>query len=109
MNPEHVKLSASEIAYGQKWLLESQLGMMESLKREKKFKDLRADEFAQKIALKTRVEEILLTLDVLDKILPRPTMKENKERISDALIQRERPSLEQEIEDIKRKLSRLQF
>lgn len=109
MNPEYVRLTDSEVAYGQKWLLESHLHILNISKESEKFRNLRNEELALKIALKNKINETLASLDLLEKILPKPVMKESKEKIPESLIEKERTTLEDEIEEIKRKLLRLRI
>ena len=108
MNPEYVKISAPELVFGEKTLLYSQLSMLNIIKRNKNFIELRKDELAMKIAFKNKIEEIRNDIDLIQRTLPKPVMKETKEKIPEPLIKRPRSTLEDEINEIKRKLTKLQ-
>jgi hypothetical protein len=109
MNSEHIRLSAYETIYGEKLLLQSQLDILNIMKRSRAYKKMRDEELLLKIQLKTKIDECLNDLQVLEKALPKPTMKEGQKEFPEAKLDKERFSLEQEIEEIKRKLSRLQY
>lgn len=109
MSIQYVKVSSPEMAYGKKNLLTSQLEMLNILKRCKQYKKLREEEFVLKIALKNKVDEAKNNLIVLEKLLPRMDMPHSEEVLPQIRIEKERSTLEDEIEEIKRKLAQLQL
>lgn len=111
MSSEYVKLSYPEFVYGKKNLLQSQIELLQVLKHYKSYQQLRKEGFILKVNFKAKLEETLAALQLLDKILPKTSIKTNKiesEEQSDFfLYQKEKLSLEQEIDEIKKKLARL--
>lgn len=112
---EYTKLSREETIYGKKVLLQTQLELLMIIKHIKEYRSLRNDEFALKIALKNKVDETLLAIENLERLLPKmkvpnmPKREEHEEIIyaqSSNLFQKEL-SLDQELEKIKAKLSLL--
>jgi len=111
MNSEHVRLSSAEKIYGEKMLLISQLNILNSHKMMKDYKKLRKEEFALKVELKSKIDETNSLIEMVDKMLPRIKTNEtkenemfhhkNKKEVNDNI------SLEQELEEIKRKLERI--
>lgn len=105
---EYVKLTSSEQAYSKKELLMSQMETLNIMKRYQKYKELRKQELALKSILKRKIGEVREELAVVDRSLPR--MKEKTEedvQIAKTPIKK-RHDLEFEIEEIKRKIERLQ-
>lgn len=114
MNSEYVKLSRPEILYSQKNILLAVLELLKTTKNLKNYKDLRKEEFAIKISLKSKIEEAQRSLALLDRALPEsnfkiPELKEKhlKKEIERLVFKKERPSLDEEIDSIRQKLSRL--
>lgn len=113
MKPEHVFLSAMEREYGAKQLLNSQINILNFLKHFDAYRALRSEELILKIALKNKVNDAMKSLDVLERLLPKPTHQEEKTpkkkkgNKSERHKQNHKPSLEQEIEEIRSKLSKL--
>ena len=127
MNTEYLKLMHSERVYGEKNLLESQLGLINIRKIIGNYKKLRAEELNLKITLKKKIQELKDALSVLEKSLPKSKMEkdiENEEETSKKvkmkakLAKAAKPmkaakpkgptTLEMEIDEIKRKLASLQ-
>lgn len=106
---EYVKLISSEQVYAKKELLMSQMEILSIMKRYQKYKDLRKQELALKSMLRRKVLEINEELRLLDRLLPR-TRIEKIEVDTAKLATRsvKRRDLEAEIEEIKRKIERLQ-
>lgn len=108
MRPEYIKIDSTEKVYGQKNLLKSQLELISVIKALENYKKQRNEELILKISLKNRLSELKSALEVLDKILPKPTITPAKETIIKFDEPRKKLSLEQEAEEIKRKLLMLQ-
>ena len=104
---EYVQLQQPEIVYGQKNLLESQLGMLSVSKRFKEYQRLRREELVLRIALKNKIEETKRLLDELDKMLPKTKISYQKPIMPGLAIKKGKTSLEQEIDFIKAKLAKL--
>ena len=113
MKPEHVLLKSDEKSYGEKQLLNSQLEILKALKRFDAYKTLRSEELMLKIALKNKINDAMKSLDLLDKLLPKPTIKQEKAHKKKHYSKTERHqqshsnSLEKEAREIKEKLARL--
>src|SRR3989344_4146898 len=69
MSFEYIKLSPTEIIYGKRNLLQSQVELLQTLQRYKTYHQLRKEELLLKVALKTKVEEALSSLASLSKII----------------------------------------
>lgn len=110
MATEYVKLSSLESIYGQKQVLHTELELLGIVKRIMAFQKLRQEELILKIALKKEFDDTMENLKLLDKLLPHTKMTGliKKEFISEE-IEEERGvlTLEQEIEQIKRRLEKL--
>lgn len=108
MKPEHVRLTPAENIYGKKNLLHMRLGLITVLQRIEAYRKLRTEELMFKIALKNKVEETRGALFFLQRILPKPTIAPTENNLKKEEQQKkEKLSLEQEVEEIKQKLSRL--
>ena len=112
MSSEHVRISAIERVYGEKSLLLTQLNYLNSLKRLREYKRLRKEEFALKIALKSKIGEASAILKELEKNLPKVKLyKDDEEKENSHSMKKEEKehfSLEKELEKIKDKLSKIQ-
>ena len=107
MASEHVLLTREEQIYGQGHLLQTQLDLINSGKNFKVYKDLRVQEFNLKVQLKAKLDETLQSLDIFDKMLPKARMKQE---ISKELeVEKARHVLEDEAEQIRKKLEILQL
>ena len=107
MKSEHVKISFTEGIYGQRNLLHSQLELLDSMKRFREYKRLRKDEYAMRILLKMKIEDAMGFLDRVNRELPKTTEIADDE----PTIKKMKPvelSLQEEIDKVKKKLSRLQ-
>lgn len=134
---EYIQLSASEIEYGEKNLLNAELQLLGAMKLSDSYHELRKQEINLKIQLKKKVAELKQNLAELEKCLPAVKEEEHREKKTTDYIQskkvkpEEEPispvqknlrtkeveetdaekeskrSLEQEIEEIQRKLRAL--
>jgi|SRR3989344_2088607 len=109
MSLEYVKLNKAESFHGQNNLLKSQLELLKSVRRLKRYKLLRKEEFVYKIVLKAKIGECLEALGRLDKQLPKVKYEHKKYKSEgDLNKEREARSMEGEIRQIEEKLNRLQ-
>jgi len=103
---EYIKLTHNEEILGKKILLTSQVNFLKSQKRIKEYQKLRNEEIATKIVLRRKIAEALDELKILKKILPK---EEGELKIPvKKTSQKRRQDLELEIEEIRRKIERLQ-
>ena len=114
MRPEHIRIQPEEQAYGEKNILNAQLESISLLKHQEAFRNLRNEEFMLKLALKIKLEEATESLSELSRLLPKPSMPAPKEMHHLPLIPtltkqktHHRASLEQEMDEIKRRLQAL--
>jgi len=112
MDAEFVKIQYPEKIYGEKNLLESQLGLLSATNRIKNFKKLRSETFATKILLKKKIQNLKESLAHLEKFLPKSKIKleeEEKQAIKKPVKEEEpkKPSIESEIDEIRKKLAGL--
>ena len=115
---EYIRFSNEEVFYGKKNLLQSQLELLSTIKRQRNFHKLRKDELLLKIELKRKVEETKTALDILEKSLPKTQFKEQEQeekQIAKSMVfpqeelqvKQKEFTLERELEEIKSKLSKL--
>lgn len=106
---EYIKLSHQEKIYGHRFLLQSQIEMMNILRSIKEYKILRKKEFILKVALNAKIGEALAEIGVLQRTLPRVSSHEEKKPLFEIQKHKEENlTLEQEIDLIRQKLSKLQ-
>ena len=117
MGAEYVRFAQSEAVHGQKNLLESQVNLLQGLKRFKAYRLLRAEELHLKIQLKQQMDSLTEQLDILNRILPQTEFKpapQPKAPLSPKQAEEVHPkehhenSLEEELAIIQRKLRALQ-
>ena len=120
MIPEYVKLAPSELSYGNANLLKSQMSAIGAIKKYNEYKTSRKEELFLKIELKKKFGELKEFLDQLDKILPESRFSEEEQEAWKQLakitrkkemkkeFESENISLDQELEEIRKKLERLQ-
>lgn len=104
-NSEYVLISPSKNFFGEKNLLQSQLGLLNAVESFQKYKELRNEELVLKVTLKNKIEETLNWIDKLEKSLPAAHYKEAatpKEKKQERKL-----SLEGEIARIREKLEKL--
>ncbi len=104
---EYVKLDPSEQIYGKKQLLHSQMEILDIMKRYKEFTKLRKLELKLKTLLKKKVSEVKEETKLLETILPKVKHTDPEEKtLRD--YPKKRSDLEDEIDEIRRKLAELQ-
>ena len=120
MRPEHVRIQSAERQFGEKNLLHAQLDIISFIRRYGSFKTLRTEEMLLKIALKTKIAEAKESLDLFEKLLPKPSMVPKLPKPSHHEHPPEhdphhphhavhkKQTLQDEVEEIKRKLAALQ-
>ena len=102
MNSEYIRLNYGEQVFAQKNMLNSQLELLNGIKRLQAYRNLREKEFKLKIELKSKIGMLLDDLKTLEKNLP-----EVEDSFEYGKKENRKESLEQEIEEIRRKLERL--
>ena len=110
MTPEYIRLSSPELVYGKKILLQAQISILNATKHEYEYKELRKKECMLKLALKKATGEALDSLNLLQSLLPKTTIKEEKHHIKKeavSITEDKRLSLDQEIDRIRQKLAAL--
>ncbi|MEM4271640.1 MAG: hypothetical protein QXD13_00935 [Candidatus Pacearchaeota archaeon] len=121
MKTEYVKISRPELVYGETSLLQSQLGLLKIKKQCENYKSLRKSEIHGKIELKRKLAEAKEHLDVIDRLLPRTHLLEEKkheEKIKAEIVKKVEPkiakkevhrkkSIEEELAEINKKLAAL--
>lgn len=113
MGSEYVKLNSSERIYGAKTMLQSQVSSLQLMKHFREFEKLRKEELALKIELKTKVDHTLQLLDSFMKGLPKTQMGEIEDKTGDMFPEfqdhedKRRKTLDEELNEIKRKLEAL--
>ena len=109
MGSEYIKLSRPEVLYGQKSFLKAQLDVLDIVKHYLIYQKLRKDEFMLKIELKNSMDEVRNKIIALERMLPRTYTQESdkKKKIEIEQESKEVSSLQQEIDLIKQKLTRL--
>lgn len=103
---EYIRLTEAERHFGQKNFLNAQLEMLGLIKSFRAYKLIRKEEFLLKVALKSKIQEVNVLMAKLDKLLPK-----TEEKVEGSKKKRKRQidlSLQDEIEDIRQKLTRLQ-
>ncbi len=123
---QYIKISSEEQLFGAKSLLESQANMLTAIQHLDNYRNLRAEEIKMRILLKKIIAEAKDCVSTLDKVLPAspaPEEKIEEEEIEVLKIpkapkiikivrltkdEKETVSpIEQELDDIKKKLARL--
>ncbi|HLC53164.1 MAG TPA: hypothetical protein VJK03_01350 [Candidatus Nanoarchaeia archaeon] len=104
MRPEYVRLQRAEKVYGEKNLLHAQLEIISISNKFEKYKGMRNSELALKVALKNKIGELKELLVLFERLLPKPLLKPQKAPVA---LAKPRHSLEQEVEEIRRKLAQL--
>ena len=109
MASEYVKLDSEEKKEGARDLLQSRLKIIKLISHYRSYKQLRKEELIYKIALKTKIDETKNFLKVFDSLLPKTSFKEPKSQFNVELksSKKKQKSLEQEIDEIRRKLDSL--
>ncbi|MDO8564099.1 MAG: hypothetical protein Q7R87_03760 [Nanoarchaeota archaeon] len=117
MSYEYVRLTDSEVTYAKKHLLNIELESLTSIKKLQNYRDFRNKELTLKVSLKSSLLNLHEQLIVLDKLLPHTSWdKKEMEEMTpsihmseDVKIKEKKDyDLENQLEEIRRKLARLQ-
>lgn len=101
---EYIKLEKTEKAYTKKHILQSEISLLNSVKRYQEYRKLRKQELLMKILFKEKLEDIKNSLVTFDRFLPRVKNHNFKEEEE---LDKEHHTLEQELDEIKKKLEKL--
>lgn len=114
---EFVRINNSEKHYSKKQLLNSELELLNLIKSFRTYRELRKEEFVLKVTLKNKIGEALDNLKELEKKLPKTDYKlhkqkktaaEKKEEVKEKVEQKKKKrTLEDEINDVRKKLEGL--
>lgn len=113
---EFVRINNSEVGYSKKHLLNSELELLNLIKSFRVFRELRKEEFVLKVTLKNKIAEALDNLKELEKKLPKTHYKPEKKvkkveevkEVKEVVEQKKKKrTLEDEIEEVRRKLQGL--
>ncbi|MEI6850179.1 MAG: hypothetical protein WCK29_04005 [archaeon] len=107
MSYEYVKLNPEELTFTQKNFLQSQLDLLEATKAVRNYQKLRREEFMFKIALKTKVDQLKQSITLFNQLLPKAVEPEKRHIIKLSGENKKDLSLDQEIDLIKQKLSKI--
>jgi hypothetical protein len=108
MKSEFVRFLNTEANYEKKHLLSSELEVLNILKSLRAYRELRKEEFVLKITLKNKVQEVLSFLEDFEKRLPKSQFEVEKTEKEDKDEKKKMLTLEQEIEEVRMKLDKLQ-
>ncbi|MFH1425242.1 MAG: hypothetical protein ABIG28_00735 [archaeon] len=106
MNSEYVRLNGAERIYGQKHLLTAQLEFLNLIRSFRKYKRLRKYEMELKELLKNKIGDALVMVDKLENFLPK-THYMPEERVKKGKKDKKSLSIEEEINELKRKIEGL--
>jgi len=113
-NAVHVKLEYEEAVESKKSLLSLEMGLLRVIQSIRKYKHSRNQEIKTKIKLNTKVKSVLMDLRKIEKSLPKIrilniTKKETpEEKQRNRREEKYNLTVEQELQDIQRKLGSLQ-
>jgi len=108
MASEFIKITHHKVELGKVNFLQSQLSLLELTKTIQTYRNLRKREIALKIKLKEKIKALSTTLDNFDKQLPHTHMHFTEETPEGEVIDEKTLSLNQEIDDIRKKLESIQ-
>jgi len=111
MGTEFVRLSHPERIYGQTNFVQSQLEMLNLIKNFRTYKKLRKEEFTMKVSLKSKIGEALELIETLNRKLPKivdsEVAKELKKGDGKEKGKKKDLSVQEEMEELQRKLIEL--
>lgn len=108
MEPLHIQLEYNESIAAKKNILNSEISLINALKRMQNFKDLRKKEIAKKIELKSKINDILSSINFIKKNLPKTKIPEIEMEIEEDIEgDLKSNSLESELRLIQKKLANL--
>ena len=110
---EYVRFYGTESLYWQKHLLHSELELLGIIKKLRSYEKFRQEDFVLKVAVKNKIDGIIESLKLLDKLLPHDKLaglgvvKRPPKSKEETKEEKENISLEQELEIIRRRLDKL--
>jgi predicted phage gp36 major capsid-like protein len=104
---EYIRLGPSQQTYGKKNLLHCEMELLNTIKTYQRYKKIKKETKALKSLLRRTVTELYEELKTLDSLLPHTKHNTSRPFQIDK-TQRKRKDLEDEIDEIKRKISELQ-
>lgn len=125
MSVEYVKLAIAERDYAEKSLLKIQAQFISVLQHLSNYHSARDEELKLKLELKNKIQEVKESIENLDKVLPKSNFKDHQvlstsesskklssstpivKEIYHAEEETKEDKLQRELEEIRRKLSRL--
>jgi len=107
MGSEYVRLSYPERAYGQRNFLQAQLEILDLARGMQTYKKLRMEELVLKLTLKNLVHEVESLIEKFDKFLPHVKFRAKPREKGGEKEEWVDLTLEQEIEQVRRKLEKL--
>ena len=105
---EYIQLDPSEQLFGKRSLLQSQMDLLNIIKRYQRYSLLRKEELALKVLLRKKINELWEEIKHLEKVLPHVKHIKEQKTIEKKVLPKKRSELELEIEEISRKLETLQ-
>jgi hypothetical protein len=105
-NYRYVGLNPSQMNYGKKNLLYSEMEILNTIKHLKNYKKLRKQEFAAKNLLKKSLTQLKIEVQNLNELLPSAAL--NKDEFNISTSSKNKNSLEREIQDLQQKIAELQ-
>ena len=105
---EYIKLEPSEQVYVKRSLLYSEMEILNIIKGYKEFLKLRKLELSLKTTLRKKIKDVKEEMTILDKLLPKVKESHSDMEKLKSNYPKKRQDLEQEIQDIQRKLAELQ-
>lgn len=107
MESKHVRIDYEEAIDSKKNLLSSEIGLLHVTKRISSYRALRRKENALRMKLKSSIGLLKTRFSLIESTFPEDSIKPEIKRKTSQKEQVEKPSLEQELKDIQRKLERL--
>jgi len=104
---EYVRMEPSQQIYGKRNLLHCEMELLNTIKTYQRYKKIRKETKALKALLKRVITELHEDLETLDSLLPQ-TKHNTSQPFQINKTQRKRKELEEEIDDIKRRIAELQ-
>ncbi|MEK6914502.1 MAG: hypothetical protein AABW83_02520 [Nanoarchaeota archaeon] len=107
MEIRHIKLDYENALESKKSLLSSEIGLLEILKRVKSYRNFRSKELGYKDKLRLELNKFRKKIEEIQKSLPSEYYKVDKRKNKDRKVFKRDRDLEEELNEIKKKLSKL--
>ena len=113
METRHVRLEHSEALNAKKQLLSAELNLLHVIKRIRAYKLLRKKEFSLRRKIKSNLTSVKSRINLVISTFPKDAIKSPKKHKSaritvEKLVKEPRSDIQRELEEIKRKLARLE-